>query len=289
VSCLNLMSRYDDDIVSYLQKLKDSPGFENTLFYFFSDHGSRYGPLRQILQGKLEERLPAMIIKVPDYFPAEFPDIINNLRNNQDSLTTPYDLFATFQHTLNFPDAPQFPPYQQSLFSPIPLSRTCADARVDSHWCSCRQRESVEISDEIVRGTQLLVAELNSRLHEHGEGRCAEIFLSKVISAEKYAYDNKMITFNESSNKDGRVPKFGNNIRVTVEYQVQFELQPGGGILEGDFKLVGNNLEVGMHFSRVNEYGTLKCSPNPMVREFCVCLENFIEETEEAQGKREVE
>jgi len=231
-----------------------------------------------------------MIIKVPDYFSAEFPDIIKNFRKNQDSLTTPYDLFATFQHTIKFPDVPRFLPYQQSLFSPIPLSRTCADARVDSHWCSCRQRESVEISDEIVRGAQLLVAELNSRLHEHGEGRCTEISLSKVISAEKYAYDNDMITFNESSDRDGRIPKFGsgNNIRVT-EYQVQFELQPGGGILEGDFKVVGTNMEVGMHFSRVNEYGTLKCLPNPMVREFCVCLENLIEETEEAEGKREVE
>jgi len=270
------MSNYDDEIVSYLQKLKDSPGFENTFFFFFSDHGARYGPIRQTLQGKLEERLPAMFIKVPDYFAEEFPEIIENFRNNQNSLTTPYDLFATIKHAISFPDTPEFEHYQKSLFSPIPLSRSCGDANVDSHWCSCRQREVVEINEQITRGTESLITELNSRLVQYGEGRCTEIFLNSILSAEKYEYDPSMISFNESSDRDGRIPRFGSGKAKFSEFQVQFEIKPGGGILEGDFKVVGDKVEAGMHFSRLNAYGTLKCDPNPMVREFCVCLDSEI-------------
>jgi len=272
VECLNEMKRFDSMLVSSLEKIFRAGGFENTFFFLFADHGPRYGPFRRTIQGKLEERLPGMFIKIPDWIAKEYPKIAQNLEDNQNRLFTPYDMHATLQHVLHFPETPEFLPYQRSLLNPISPHRTCEEAHINSHWCSCREQRPVNITFQVNKGTELLVSELNSRIKKDGEGKCEELTLDKVLSVEAYEYPSQMVSFLSSKDADGRIPRYSGVRQTVVEYQIQFSVSPGGAILEGDLvKRDGVDFQIGTHFSRLNSYGDLNCMPKPHLREFCIC------------------
>jgi len=271
VQCLSELRRFDGLLRNYMEELFRKKNFENTLFFLFGDHGARYGSFRKTIQGKIEERLPGMFIKIPDWLSAQQPEIAENLRNNQNRLTTPYDLHATLWHAIEYPSIPSFYPHQKSLFTPISPLRRCEHAKIDSHWCTCKTKTLIDIDRTVVRGGELLVEELNSRIEADGAGKCAKLTLLNVLQAEASRYSQEMVTFVMSADKDGRRPKYGEGLRV--EYEIQFEVFPGGGILEGDFVVEnGTQIRIGKHFSRVNAYGEQKCDPVPHIREFCACI-----------------
>ena len=80
-----------------LTRLFDEKLLDNTLLIFFSDHGFRYGPLRQTHTGEVENRLPFIFIHLPKDFNKTFAD---KLRQNQYRLTTPFDIHATLTHLI---------------------------------------------------------------------------------------------------------------------------------------------------------------------------------------------
>ena len=81
-----------------LTRLFDEKLLDNTLLIFFSDHGFRYGALRQTHTGEIENRLPFNFIHLPKHFKKTFAD---NLRQNQYRLTTPFDMHATLTHLID--------------------------------------------------------------------------------------------------------------------------------------------------------------------------------------------
>ena len=68
---------------------------KDTLLIFFSDHGFRYGALRQTHTGEVENRLPFIFIHLPENFDTKYAE---TLRQNQYRLTTPFDIHATLTH-----------------------------------------------------------------------------------------------------------------------------------------------------------------------------------------------
>ena len=78
-----------------LSKFFDEKLMDNTMLVFFSDHGFRYGSLRQTHTGEMENRLPFIFIHLPNNFNKEYAE---NLRQNQFRLTTPFDIHATLTH-----------------------------------------------------------------------------------------------------------------------------------------------------------------------------------------------
>jgi len=237
----------------------------------------RFGSFRETLEGKIEERLPGMFIKIPDEFASQNPQFVQNLRTNQNRLTTPFDLHATLLHAIQYPDTPKFSEHQRSLFQPISPHRTCSEAIIADHWCTCQFGKIVDINPMILAGTRMLVEELNRRLEEHGEDKCSKIELDSVIRAEMFEFDPSMVGFTSSADEDGRIATIkSNNLKVSKKYQVQFKIIPGGGLLEGGFTVSGKEkIEIGMHFSRVNSYGVLPCQPKPLIREFCSCKTSY--------------
>ena len=85
----------DSDYQQLLMKLFEEDLLDNTLVLFFSDHGFRYGSLRQTHTGEMENRLPFMFIHLPQNFNKEYEE---NLRQNQNRLTTSFDIHATLTH-----------------------------------------------------------------------------------------------------------------------------------------------------------------------------------------------
>jgi hypothetical protein len=111
-------------------------------------------------QGRIEERLPSMLISIPHWFRERFPTAISNLQTNaHNRLTTPYDLHEMLLDLLE-PESllrsemlvkrSEDLEYSEdiksgrnftrgiSLFLPISSNRTCEQAGIDLHWCTCQ-------------------------------------------------------------------------------------------------------------------------------------------------------
>ena len=71
---------------------------KNTLILFFSDHGLRFGKLRETHSGEMENRLPFMFIHLPDHFNQTYEEHLNQ---NQHRLTTPFDIHASLTHLVD--------------------------------------------------------------------------------------------------------------------------------------------------------------------------------------------
>jgi len=89
-------------------------------------------------QGKFEERLPFMAVRVPDWFSRRYPLAGVNLRRNADRLTTPFDLHETLLDLVDMNRPRNMTsgrlPRGYSLFQEIPDNRTCTDAAIEPHW-----------------------------------------------------------------------------------------------------------------------------------------------------------
>ena len=87
---------------------------------------------------------PYLGILFPTYFQQKYPILMKHFKNNVKSLTTGYDLHATLRHILeldSYEDKMFKTLYGISLFGPIPVNRTCIDANVEPHFCSCLDLE----------------------------------------------------------------------------------------------------------------------------------------------------
>ena len=123
----NHLSFADNDLLRVLRTFVKHKYHENTVIVIFGDHGSRNDDVRNTMQGKLEERLPWLSISVPEWIEEKYPDITSALKQNQDILSTPFDLHATLHHVLTYPKEPQGEK-TQSLFTTLNYSRTCGEA-----------------------------------------------------------------------------------------------------------------------------------------------------------------
>lgn len=120
------------------------------------------------MQGRLEERLPFFIISFPEWFRNKYPTAIDNLKQNAyNRLTTPFDVHETLFDIMHYKNqlAPNTLQIREqsllnenetlheiltmykntkkykrgiSLFLPIQSSRTCNDAGITPHWCTCQ-------------------------------------------------------------------------------------------------------------------------------------------------------
>ena len=91
---LNNVGYFDPIIDRLFGQLFRENLLTNTVIVFFSDHGLRFGDIRQTLSGKYEERLPFMHIYVPQRYRSR------NLTVNEHRLTTPFDIHSTLKHII---------------------------------------------------------------------------------------------------------------------------------------------------------------------------------------------
>jgi hypothetical protein len=281
----------DDELLEFLQLMNRQGYFDKTMFILMSDHGARFSSLRTTYQGKLEERLPFVSIRMPKKFQEQYPQMMLNLRLNSHRLTTPYDLHETFEHLFEFHSSD---PYQSktnrsySLFQLIPENRTCSQADVEQHWCACLNWNDISIHDPIIQqlGNQA-VEFLNNFVLDY-QNECAKLSLNRLIKANQLQTNEHLLKFVESSDKDGRVPRFHNDTSTnnlmknlttnqTKYYQIQFQTIPGHALFEltaeynpfnGIFLIQKRRL------SRMNKYGqTSACIAykRPEFREICYC------------------
>ena len=70
----------------YADFLKSSD-LNNTILFFMSDHGSRYGEFRQTLPGWYEDKLPNFWVYLPSSLRQQFPDWLEAVKVNSRYVT----------------------------------------------------------------------------------------------------------------------------------------------------------------------------------------------------------
>ena len=275
----DMIQATDPDLKQFLQYLEVSNHLNNTMLIMMADHGPRYQSARKTVQGKYEERMPYFSIRLPPWFLNKHPDIAKNLQINSQRLTTPFDIHETFKDVLNYRGSGKGKVTERgiSLFKEIPKERSCTHAHIAPHWCACLKWETVDISEtEVKRAGEALVDAINTFTESHRK-ICETITLDKVLGAVRYAPNDNVLKFKQSS-YDGREADLSDKMSASeILYQVTVLTSPNGGKYEAtvkhilkEYKFVISDKEI----SRINRYGNQPhCIMNelPQLRPYCYC------------------
>ena len=270
---LNYPSLGDSLYERFFIELLMSGALNNTLLVFMSDHGIRWGDIRETYQGRLEERLPFVFLVFPKWFQQEYAFAVANVRRNTRRLTSPFDLHQTLLDLLDPERVGQewvkqrteelerltHKPRGISLFLPVPSARTCEEAGIERHWCTCQRSEVLSRDDSVAINMSLVLVEhLNSLLEPYGA--CSRLELAELKSATvEFPLEHL-----SNKTKDKGIKDYVLVIRTT----------PGDALFEATIRHHSGDSSVGVTgvVSRINTYGTQSaCVSDYHMKLYCYC------------------
>jgi Protein of unknown function (DUF229) len=281
---INLIGVIDDDLTDWLKKLRDSGYLNKTLLIMMSDHGNRFMETRNSLNGKLEERLPFFSFIFPEQFKKKFALQYKNFQSNLNALTTPFDIHETLQDFLHLQEHGISKMSEQlraiSLFSgKIPDYRSCGDAFIEPHWCSCLSWKELNdtSSEEVLRAANSVLDTIN-KFTKDTRDLCEELTLKEVVWSAKLIPQKSLLNFKSNKDTEGFLADFSADTKVTNEmFQVKIIANPSLAIYESSvlYDFVNNIFKVNLSsISRINKYGDQALciiDQNPELRKFCYC------------------
>ncbi|KAE9547494.1 hypothetical protein FO519_009295 [Halicephalobus sp. NKZ332] len=169
-----------------------------------------------------------------------------NLKNNMNRLTTPFDIYPTLWDILNFNKIKEedfdVSPTRSlkrslSLFRPIPNDRTCKEAEIEPHWCTCVSWKSMMGDEKLEILGKSIVSEIVKAFNgflEEEKHLCAELELSKIEKMERLIPDEGVLKYDGVKDIDGFQPKFNSSkiIKDFVTYRFSFWTEPGSANYE---------------------------------------------------------
>ncbi|KAH8412364.1 hypothetical protein KR009_001465 [Drosophila setifemur] len=268
----NYPALLDAAMMDQVKQLKDSGILNRTVVMLLSDHGLRWGSFRSTYQGMMEERQPLMMLLYPPWMNKRYPEAIANLKGNARRLTTPFDVHATMLHLLHLdnlePDKlkPRALELQEtdstlprgiSLFLPVPTERTCEQAGIAAHWCTCYQRQELQTNDaRVQRAARFIVRLINNRLKNSPQ--CRTLYLNAILQSLIAAPHSKIVK-NISTD-------------YAVDITLRLQTKPGLGVFESTVRMTGYTIVLTGTISRLNLYGSQSyCLPDPALKMFCYC------------------
>ncbi|XP_035224001.1 uncharacterized protein LOC118196639, partial [Stegodyphus dumicola] len=269
---LNMGSSGDHMYERFFRSLYESGSLNRTIVIVMGDHGMRWGEIRKTYIGRLEERLPMLLIALPQDFKREYPAETRVLNINSHRLVTPFDLHATLVHILHLqekwtlvnPDkvseelAVNFTMRSKSLFQPVPLDRSCDDAFIEEHWCTCEASLPVDTDNRNVKkAAKYLVSHLNNLLRAVKK-KCAVLKLESISDARLWQ---------PPSEHEGHSAE--DNI-----FTVVIHTKPGNAVFEGTVKMSPPHQQCELlgTISRLNLYGSQSsCINDAVLKKYCFC------------------
>ncbi|XP_064637064.1 uncharacterized protein LOC135493574 isoform X2 [Lineus longissimus] len=280
---VNKAGAADEPHFQFLTTLHEKALLNNTIVIYFSDHGVRFGSLREGYIGKIEERLPAMFLAFPKWFRKKYPALLKNIRTNGNRLTTPFDIYETLGDIRNFqPDeilSRKTSGLKRgiSLFEEVLPSRSCDTASILTHWCTCHSEKDIDTNyPNVVKAADFLLRHMNSELDIHNLGGMCEILsVHKVENAQEIVANDKVLHFKRSlGDVLGRTVTFGNRTSTFVDYQLAVRTVPGDGLFETTvrFSEIDQTFAIVGDISRINRYGDQSsCINNFNMKKYCYC------------------
>ncbi|KAH8353101.1 hypothetical protein KR084_008874 [Drosophila pseudotakahashii] len=268
-------SAMQEIILGDLLDFHEDGDFEEMIMIFFADHGTRFGRLTWLKEGFLEERLPMMFIYLPPWFRDTYPSFAQALELNQHRLSSNFDLHNTLKHIVEIggtPDGPKLPksfdcPTCQSLFYPLPEDRTCSQAGIEEHWCTCqpyrtlmRQKWLENIADSVIdRMNEYFV-------HKNLSDLCSNLTLDFIHKTEIKSDPN--IEWHEEMKEV-----------ETAVYRIKFKVEQNSADFQAT--VVYNNstqkAEVNVEkISRTNSYKwDSTCIDDKLAKLYCICFSDL--------------
>ena len=290
VDC-SLLQHFDDKVYNTLMDLQNKGHLDNTLVILMGDHGARYSQYRAVQQGKLEERMPMMSIRLPPWFRQQYPKEMHNIKTNSKRLTSPFDIHATLMDLIWFEKAIidyNGTYYEQtrqlyrerglSLLRPIPENRTCAQASIEPHWCACLQWTDIPIDDPIIKTVSKTFLDHVKKLIKNVRPLCHNLEIERVTKAVKLLPNQNVLKFKGNADNDGFIPDMSHKMNAQTElYQLTLNTKPGGGQFEVTVTYTYATSELSLRtsdISRINKYGddpSCIADKHPHLRQFCYC------------------
>uniref|UniRef100_A0A0N5B1W8 DUF229 domain-containing protein n=1 Tax=Strongyloides papillosus TaxID=174720 RepID=A0A0N5B1W8_STREA len=284
----------DEDLYNNLKYNFEKMKFENDIVILMADHGHRFAKFRQTHQGQLEERLPMLGISLPKKFRNTDKGKLfyKNLKNNQNVLTTPFDFHESFFDILSPPDISILNKEQDtttrglSFFRPINKERTCFQAGIETHWCTCLQWTNVwnkPLYQSAINETAKIFVDEVNKLLKPEISLCSPIKLDSILESKWLIPNSKMIHYKGSLDKDGFIPDTsGKTIISKALLKVKLSTQPNGAIYEltVPFNFDTTEMKINMWtVSHINRYGN---DPHCIIDRifklatYCVCWDKVI-------------
>ncbi|KAF8770958.1 uncharacterized protein LOC129987572 [Argiope bruennichi] len=237
---LNNAKYADAPTANLLQHLWDSGALNDSVLFFFSDHGVRFGSIRNTYLGKFEERLPFMFIHFPAWFLRRYPHYSENLRKNQERLMTLFDVHATMVNLLEHyrelseKEKESMTPYGVSLLSEISPYRTCDKAGIMAPWCVCQVIQQEPVDDvRVINSVNSVLSFLNENLKGLSESYDV-LELDKIIEVKSGQISDLVSRFVKHENVVvNRYVAFGQKIEKYIFYSVKVLTKPGCRCFEG--------------------------------------------------------
>ncbi|XP_050680207.1 uncharacterized protein LOC126976076 [Leptidea sinapis] len=284
----NYITTAAEDTVGFLRNFLRMGRGEDTMLLVFGDHEPRYAKVRATLQGRLEERLPLMAIRLPDALRRRHPHAQASLEANVDVLTTAHDIHATILDAMDL--RKYWNPYRingadltrgLTLLEEIPKNRSCSEAGIEPHWCSCLSWENVPQNDVIYNRTAESLVDYINSLTEYMRSQCAIRTLTSIEWVMRQRVNNGVLTFMEAKDADKYEGKFGDKLRPAKEnYQVKITVGPGSGVYEASMSYVVKEDKFYLDsrdISRTNAYNqepSCISKYHPHLNMYCYCTNN---------------
>ncbi|CAG5127017.1 unnamed protein product [Candidula unifasciata] len=257
---------FDEHLLNFYKSLNQSGHLNKSLLVSFSDHGVRWGPLRDSKNGVFEGRTPYTILTFPDWFLEKYPDVAANLKVNTRRLTSHFDTHATLLDLLYFKSNTSLLSKSRrsiSLFHKIPWDRTCEDASIPTEFCLCGYQNlaDADTKSPISKAlAELVIEALNSKTDKN---ICAPFKVDQIIHVLNISlYD---------ANSNGE----------TTLYKVKLQVTPGYAIFEASVYATTNSADfrVANSIDRLNLYkGQADCMQIAMYKPFCYCKNLLLRE-----------
>ncbi|EDW37394.1 GL26230 [Drosophila persimilis] len=267
-------SSLDGIFMDYLELLETRQVFEKSIVILLSDHGERFGELVELSDGFLEERLPMLHIYLPPWFRKTYNRFAQSLYLNRNRLSSPYDLHNTLRHILqlNASTSDQLPPLtncptSQSLLHTLPRERSCKDACIGDHWCTCNEFMAIKLNGDAYNIVKLTLFYINRWLvlNQYNQ-KCDRLCLEDLDYAER-----KVL------NEDNGQESLYGTISI---YRLRFHTNPPSGRFEATVRYDNNRKRLSDFniddVSRLNRYhNDSLCIEDKIAKKFCFCRGTF--------------
>lgn len=151
----------------------------------------------------------------------------------------------------------------------MPYNRSCNDANITQHWCTCIPYEkSDKSSPEVKEAVKFAIQVINNELQAYKNSN-ATTTLTNTTSAT--IFTNKCSKLKLKKIETAKIAKIPSD-NVTY-YLVVFEVYPGGGQFEATVKYnVKTNHQLTGSISRLNTYGNQGfCVNDDTMKKYCYC------------------
>ncbi|XP_053693115.1 uncharacterized protein LOC128741363 [Sabethes cyaneus] len=269
---LNYPSLIDEDYRSLLEHMEKEHFLENNAIILLSDHGLRWGSYRNTYQGMMEERQPFLFFILPRWFQQKYTTAYRNLRKNRQQLTSHFDLYETLKDLADLSSLSRATlkkrsmelletkpiPRGISLFLPIAPTRTCEDAGIAAHWCTCHDHKPIATNDyRVITVTRYTVQSLNQMLKKYPQ--CSALHLYTIEDATLGISTEEIISKKPTNHFS--------------DISVRFVTKPGGAEFEATIRIDSNNQSsLTGSVSRTNLYGKQSyCVDDYRMKLYCFC------------------